>query len=105
MEPSTLYRNHRGSQDDERDADGNGADGPDSEDCTDLSSGISCDSSSSYDSEVNVNEYTCNLEVYTGNLSNKPEHNHSESIVLKLAKHLLKKVPPSMLIISILLYH
>ncbi|XP_047738345.1 piggyBac transposable element-derived protein 4-like [Hyalella azteca] len=37
-----------------------------------------------------VNGYTWNFEVYTGNLSNVPEHNHSESIVLKLAKPLLK---------------
>jgi hypothetical protein len=38
-----------------------------------------------------VNGYTCNFEVYTGNLSNVPEHNHLESIVLKLVKPLLKK--------------
>ena len=38
-----------------------------------------------------VNGYTWNLEVSTGNLSNEPEHNHSESIVLKLAKPLFKK--------------
>ena len=37
-----------------------------------------------------VNGYTWNLQVYTGNLENEPEHNHSESIVLKLAKPLLK---------------
>ena len=38
--------------------------------------------------------HKCGIKIYklcTGNLSNEPEHNHSESIVLKLAKPLLKK--------------
>ena len=35
--------------------------------------------------------YTWKMQVYTGSLVNVPEYNHSESIVLKLAKPLLKK--------------
>ena len=37
-----------------------------------------------------VNGYAWNLQGYTGNLSNEPEHNHPESIVLKLARPLLR---------------
>ena len=38
-----------------------------------------------------VNGYTWDLQDYTGKLSNEPEHNHSESMVFKLTKPLLKK--------------
>lgn len=37
-----------------------------------------------------VNGYIWNLQVYTGNLLNELEHNHSESIVRKMAKPLRK---------------
>ncbi|KAK7085611.1 hypothetical protein SK128_010685, partial [Halocaridina rubra] len=59
MDPSKFNGNHKGSQEDDPVADGYGADGPDSEDCTDFSSGMSSDSSSSYapsDSEVICND-------------------------------------------------
>ena len=35
------------------------------------------------------NGYTWNLQVYSGNLANEPEYNHSESVVLKLARPIL----------------
>ena len=36
------------------------------------------------------NGYTWNLQVYSGKLTNEPEHNHSESIVLKLSRSALQ---------------